>query len=136
MRNNEYFEINGQYCIHVPEQIKWIVIIPDLSKFYEELDYHKHNIGCIPLIQDEVISIGDKKFRTDRLFKQDYGQLKIGCVKLGGPYTEDYITEPKRLHCYVFIDITSGGSKVFAKTPSYVHQALNDKKIIVTNREY
>ncbi len=134
MKNNEYFEVNNQYCVHVPNQTKWIVIIPDLTKFYEELDLHRNGIGAIPLIQDEVITIGEKRFRTERIFKKDYGQLKIGCIKRNGPHTEDYIRLPKTLHAYVFINITNIESKHFAKTPSYVQQALNDKRIVVTNR--
>lgn len=129
MKNNEYFEVNNQYCIHVPEQFEWVVIIPDLSKFYEEIDSGKHKIGDMPLIQDDVIQIGEKKFRTERLFKNDLGQLKIRCIKLGGPHTEDYIIQPKTLHCYVFIDISNTGTKPFAKKPSYVQQAITNNLI-------
>ena len=138
MKNNVPFYYNDKYWMHVPDKLEAIVIISNLGDFFEEIDYHKNNIGCIPLANHEVIKVGKREFRTERIFKQTYGELKVGCLRGKFPAKEDYLVLPKLLHCYIFIDITLEGerSKTFVKTPSYVNQAINDKKITITNTIY
>jgi len=101
----------------------------DLTPFMESTEVR-------PLLNGHIISIGEKQFRTERYFWND-NKLKIGCRRKRLLQKEDYESF-KQLHCYIFIDITLEGerSKTFVKTPSYVSQAINDKKITITNTIY
>lgn len=58
------------------------------------------------LVTDSIISVGVKRFRVER-WEGDIG------------------------HCFVFINISGECSPAFAKTPSYVYNAIKSKKIIV-----
>ncbi len=101
----------------------------DLIRFMEPVENR-------PLLNGHIIQIGKKQFRTERHFWND-NKLKIGCKRKPLFSKEDYESF-KEVHCYVFIDITLEGerSPTFAKTPSYVHQAINNKTITITNTIY
>ncbi len=69
-----------------------------------------------PLLDGHILRIGKKTFRTERHHVNDF-----------------------KGHCYVFIDITlesSSRDKPFAKKPSYVQEAIENKKITITNTIY
>ena len=88
-----------------------------------------------PPLNGHIIQTNNKQFRVERYQWDDSGERKIGCQRKIFLRKEDFITMPKKIHCYVFIDITMGGklSKSFAKTPTYVQQAIKEKKITITN---
>jgi DNA repair exonuclease SbcCD nuclease subunit len=78
----------------------------DLLPFMEDMSIK-------PLLNGHIVSVNNKQFRVER-----------------------YQWEGK--HCYVFVDITMGGakSKSFAKTPTYVKEAIKENKIKITNTIY
>ena len=96
----------------------------NLTSFFEI----QHNIktsphtGVKPLLDGHVIEIKNKKdviktFRTERYL---------------------WNINDQEVHCYVFVDITLSGKrqKAFAKTPSHVHQSIQEKKITITNKTH
>jgi len=56
------------------------------------------------LIGGSIIGVGSKQFRTELWWKGD-------------------------AHCFVFINISGECSPAFCKSPSYVYQAIKEKKI-------
>ena len=82
----------------------------DLLPFMEDITIR-------PALNGHIAQVNKKQFRIERY------QWNIG---------ED------RNHCYVFVDITleGGKSKTFAKTPTYVADALKEGKIKITNTIY
>mgnify|MGYP003661515546 CR=1 FL=1 len=120
MKNYEYFvNHKDQYCVHIPEQLQYVVQIPDLTKFYEPYEIGKNPSGVKPLLQGHTIKSGDNDYRTERIIKRTHGSANK--------------------HCYVFIDITINAKhrkNPFAKTPSTVVELLKSKKIVITNFPY
>lgn len=82
----------------------------DLLPFMED-------IKIKPLLNGHIVLANNKQFRVERY---------------------QWVINEIRNHCYVFVDTTMGGikSKSFAKTPSYVVNALMENKIKITNTIY
>jgi len=90
-----------------------------------------------PLIEESIIESSKGQFRAERFHWTDV-KYKIGCPRKLY-YTMEDIESAKELHCYVFIDITMGEAKRLPpspKRPSYVAQALKEKKIKITKTPY
>lgn len=90
-----------------------------------------------PLIEEHIIESSKGQFRAERYHWTDI-KLKIGCLEKPY-YTEEDIESKRELHCYVFIDITMGEAKRLPpspKKPSYVVEALKEKKIKITKTPY
>jgi hypothetical protein len=90
-----------------------------------------------PLIEESIIESSKGLFRAER-YHWTAVKLKEG-VNKGLYFTKEDIEEKIKLHCYVFIDITLGKGKHLIpspKKPSYVAQALKEKKIKITKVPY
>ena len=90
-----------------------------------------------PLTEECIIESNKGLFRAER-YHWTIVKLKEGINK-GLYIKKDDVESVKELHCYVFIDITMGVTKRLPpspKKPSYVAQALKEKKIKITKVPY
>jgi len=103
----------------------------DLLPFMESMEIK-------PLLDGHIIETNKKEFRVVRYQWNDGGERKIGCQRHRLLFKDDFIVMPKQIHCYVFVDITIGGpkSKSFAKTPSYVLNAIKENRVVIKNKNH
>ena len=104
----------------------------DLTPFYESVDIK-------PLLHDHTVKSGESTYRVERWFWSTEGVRKIGCQRKKHLTKEDFLIQPKEIHCYVFIDIsmnTPNRKNPFAKKPSVVTELIKSKKIVITNFPY
>jgi hypothetical protein len=90
-----------------------------------------------PLTEECIIESNKGLFRAERYHWTEV-KYKIGCPEKTY-FTEKDIESKTHLHCYVFIDITMGITRRLSpspKKPSYVTQALKEKKIKLTKTPY